>query len=103
MSLHTPQMALAMSDNLTAAVRLLAKFRSVLASYPRILWSSTTISVVLLVLRYVIAKKRKQGKYIVDLSQVGSTAQGTAWEARDYDVIIVGGGNRGFSDAITCY
>jgi hypothetical protein len=90
-----------MSDNLTAAVRLLAKFRSVLASYPRIL--STTIGVVLLVLRYLIAKKRKQGKYVVDLSQVGSTAQGTAWEARDYDIIIVGGGNRGFSDAITCY
>ncbi|KAJ7928754.1 hypothetical protein B0H13DRAFT_2311060 [Mycena leptocephala] len=82
-----------MSDNLTAAVRLLAKFRSVLASYPRIL--STTIGVVLLVLRYLIAKKRKQGKYVVDLSQVGSTAQGTAWEARDYDIIIVGGGTSG--------
>ncbi|KAJ6512918.1 hypothetical protein C8R45DRAFT_920691 [Mycena sanguinolenta] len=44
-------------------------------------------------LRYVFAgKKRKQGRYIKDLSKVGSTSQESAPE---YDVIIVGGGTSG--------
>ncbi|KAJ7261714.1 hypothetical protein B0H12DRAFT_1013392 [Mycena haematopus] len=44
-------------------------------------------------LRYVFAaKKRKQGRYIDNLSQVGSTSQENAPE---YDVIVVGGGTAG--------
>jgi hypothetical protein len=41
-----------------------------------------------LVLRYAAAKKK--GKYVADLSKVGTSAP-EVWEA-EYDVIIVGGG-----------
>ncbi|KAJ6532086.1 hypothetical protein B0H19DRAFT_1005775 [Mycena capillaripes] len=88
-------MSLSISDSVAAAVRILAKFRSVLAAHPRIVWSSTTLAALFLALRFVVAKRIRRGKYIVDLSQVGSTAEGTAWETCDYDVIIVGGGTSG--------
>ncbi|KAF7336850.1 hypothetical protein MVEN_02121300 [Mycena venus] len=80
-----------MSDN------VLAKFSGLLAAQPRrVLWTSTTFGALLFLLfRYAFAKKRKHGKYIDDLSQVGSTAQGSAWETCDYDVIVVGGGTSG--------
>ncbi|KAF7336849.1 L-sorbose 1-dehydrogenase [Mycena venus] len=81
-----------MSDSLTTAVDVLAKFRSLLAAHPRVVWSSATVGALLLVLRFAMSKG-KQGKYIHDLSQVGSTAQD--WEKREYDVIIVGGGTSG--------
>ncbi|KAJ7126745.1 choline dehydrogenase [Mycena epipterygia] len=83
-----------MSDNYAAAVAVIGKFRGLLATRPRLLWSSTTIAALLLVLRYVFTKKKK-GKYVVDLSDVGSTAQGDEWKACEYDVIIVGGGTSG--------
>ncbi|KAF7374613.1 hypothetical protein MSAN_00345900 [Mycena sanguinolenta] len=76
----------------------LAKLSRVLATHPRhLLWSSTTIGALLLVLRHLIfaKKQRKREKYIEDLSEVGSSAQGSAWETSEYDVIVVGGGTAG--------
>lgn len=81
-----------MSDTVAAAVQVLAKFRSVLIAHPRILWSASTLAALCLVLRFVVARRSRRGKYIADLSQVGSNTDGTAWQAYDYDVIIVGGG-----------
>ncbi|KAJ7261717.1 hypothetical protein B0H12DRAFT_1231375 [Mycena haematopus] len=74
---------------------VLAKFNTALAAHPRrLLWSSATIGAfLLLVFRHLFAaKKRKRGKYVDDLSEVGSTSQENAPE---YDVIIVGGGTSG--------
>lgn len=81
-----------MSDY-SAAAAVIEKFRGVLAARPaRLLWASTgTLAALLIVLRFLFAKK-KTGKYIVDLSSVGSpAAQGK--DSEEYDVIIVGGGN----------
>ncbi|KAK7033396.1 hypothetical protein R3P38DRAFT_3504318 [Favolaschia claudopus] len=63
----------------------------------RILWSSTAIAtLLLLILRYAFLNRtRKQGKYIKKLSSVGSSGEGTVWESCEYDVIIVGGGTSG--------
>jgi hypothetical protein len=84
------QIPVIMSKSLTTAVELLAKFRSLLAAYPRVLWSSATVAALLLILRYAAAKKK--GKYVADLSKVGTSGPETVWEASEYDVIIVGGG-----------
>ncbi|KAJ6507876.1 hypothetical protein C8R47DRAFT_1236603 [Mycena vitilis] len=80
-------------DKFMAALRVITKVRSVLTAHPR---SSTTLGALLclMVLRYVVLKKRKQRRYIVDLSQVG-TAHGAVGKAHEYDVIIVGGGTSG--------
>ncbi|KAJ6532077.1 hypothetical protein B0H19DRAFT_466960 [Mycena capillaripes] len=83
-----------MSDSLTTALGVVEKFRNLLAAHPRAVWSSATVAALLLVLRFAGAKKKKQrGKYVVDLSQVGSTAPDAL--GNEYDVIIVGGGTSG--------
>ncbi|KAJ7066868.1 hypothetical protein B0H15DRAFT_794219 [Mycena belliarum] len=79
-----------MSDSV---VKLIERFRGLLASRPR-LWGSATVAALLLVLRFGFAKKKAR-KYIVDLSTVGSAVAGDAWQACDYDVIVVGGGTSG--------
>ncbi|KAJ7476147.1 hypothetical protein FB451DRAFT_1245968 [Mycena latifolia] len=71
-----------MSDSYGAAVALIAKFRGIVAARPHLIWGSATVAALLLLLRYVVARKRK---YVVDLSTVGSA----------YDVIIIGGGTSG--------
>ncbi|KAK6984239.1 GMC oxidoreductase-domain-containing protein [Favolaschia claudopus] len=76
----------------------LAKLNNALtAQRRRILWSSTAIAtLLLLIFRYAFLKRtRKQGKYIKNLSSVGSSGEGTVWESCEYDVIIVGGGTSG--------
>ncbi|KAK7033397.1 L-sorbose 1-dehydrogenase [Favolaschia claudopus] len=81
-----------MSDSLTTALNVLDKFRRFFDAHPRTVLSSVALAALLLTLRFVSAKKRK-GKYIEDLSQVGST--GADWEKFEYDVIVVGGGTSG--------
>ncbi|KAJ7168519.1 hypothetical protein C8R46DRAFT_1091908 [Mycena filopes] len=87
-----------MSDSYTAAVSVLTKFRSLLATHPRAVWGSSTVVALLIVMRFVAAKKSQQGRsgrYITNLAQVGSTAPGKEWETSEWDVIIVGGGTSG--------
>ncbi|KAJ7745693.1 hypothetical protein B0H16DRAFT_1557877 [Mycena metata] len=84
-----------MSNNYTAAVTVLTKFRSLLAAHPRAVWGSSAVVALFIVMRFVEARKSKQarrGRYIADLGQVGSTVPG---KEREYDVIIVGGGTSG--------
>ncbi|KAJ7649976.1 hypothetical protein FB45DRAFT_6397 [Roridomyces roridus] len=67
------------------------RLRGLLAAHPRLLLASTgTLATVLFVLRLVSSKK-KQGKYISNPSEVGSTGA----TKPEYDVIIVGGGTSG--------
>ncbi|KAF8161719.1 hypothetical protein K438DRAFT_305216 [Mycena galopus ATCC 62051] len=82
-----------MSDRLTIARNVLAKLPKLLKAHPRVVWRSATVAALLLVLRY-LAGKKKQGKYVTNLSQVGTSGQD--WQARQpFDVIVVGGGTAG--------
>ncbi|KAJ7170935.1 hypothetical protein C8R43DRAFT_981616 [Mycena crocata] len=84
-----------MSENSIATWAVVEKLRGLLAVRPRLVWSSATLAALFIVMRFMSRKKKRQSKYVVDLSKVGSAAQGKEWEAFDYDVIIVGGGTSG--------
>jgi hypothetical protein len=81
---------MSLSDNYSSAVELVTKFRELLASRPKLLWSSAAIAAALaLLLRFRYTASRK-AKYVLNLSNVGAISGQQGSE--DYDVIIVGGG-----------
>ncbi|KAJ7227424.1 hypothetical protein GGX14DRAFT_489050 [Mycena pura] len=75
-----------------SSAAIVEQCRQLFAAHPRLFWSSTTLSALFLILRLRQAKKK--AKYVVDLSEVGSTQQ-TTGNTFEYDVIIVGGGTSG--------
>ncbi|KAJ7285268.1 hypothetical protein C8J57DRAFT_1671770 [Mycena rebaudengoi] len=80
------------ATTIARSVELVTKLRAVLASRPKLLWSSAAIVAALaLLLRYYTASRK--AKYILNLSSVGVTSGQQA--SQDYDVIIVGGGTSG--------